>query len=142
MSTPRVLLFVALCFSCESSPAPQAEAPIEPPVEPVVEPVEAAPAAAASPQGDPISAAQINIERLTNACDAFFLSSSPKRMPDQLKELAAPPDAILDELPLDPWGNEFVYRLVSERQVELFSAGPDGIADNEDDVHERPDDSE
>jgi hypothetical protein len=43
----------------------------------------------------------------------------------------------------DPWGNDFVYRrskvsgnsFWDEFEVQVFSAGPDGVADTADDIH-------
>ena len=45
----------------------------------------------------------------------------------------------LDEsyVPKDPWGNDFVYRQpgrVNPDGYDLFSPGPDGRADTEDDI--------
>lgn len=35
----------------------------------------------------------------------------------------------------DPWGNEYVYSLISDEQgFELLSVGPDGLAGTEDDI--------
>ena len=38
------------------------------------------------------------------------------------------------EAPQDPWGNEYEIRRLEGKQFEVFSWGPDGIADNEDDI--------
>jgi len=53
----------------------------------------------------------------------------------------APADAALwngpyleDDVPLDPWGNEYIYELIDSETYEISSAGPDGIPGNEDDV--------
>ncbi len=37
------------------------------------------------------------------------------------------------EMKFDPWGNEYVYR-VDNNSYEVFSAGPDGVADTDDDI--------
>ncbi len=41
------------------------------------------------------------------------------------------------QVPLDPWGREYVYRCpgtVNPRKYDLFSVGPDGKPDTEDDI--------
>ncbi|MHC4606100.1 MAG: type II secretion system major pseudopilin GspG [Planctomycetota bacterium] len=38
------------------------------------------------------------------------------------------------EVPTDPWENEYVYDLSEEGDIVLFSRGPDGQEDTEDDV--------
>lgn len=48
---------------------------------------------------------------------------------------------LLEELPKDPWGNPYQFRNPgqrSQRPYELFSMGPDGQADTEDDIVYRP----
>jgi len=42
-------------------------------------------------------------------------------------------------VPTDPWGNDYVYRRPSEGEYELFSMGPDGRPDTEDDIGEKAD---
>lgn len=41
---------------------------------------------------------------------------------------------LLPELPKDQWGRPLVFRL-SAGELQLSSPGPDGVADNQDDVH-------
>lgn len=44
-------------------------------------------------------------------------------------------DGYVRRLPQDPWGNDYQMRTNKEsRNMDLFSSGPDGIADTEDDV--------
>ena len=43
----------------------------------------------------------------------------------------------LKKMPLDPWGNTYHYRKPGVKDkggFDIFSAGPDGIADNADDI--------
>lgn len=41
------------------------------------------------------------------------------------------------EVPLDPWGNEYIYECPGKQNedYDLSSSGPDGIAGNEDDIN-------
>jgi len=44
---------------------------------------------------------------------------------------------VLDEVPRDPWGKEFIYKRPGVRHPESFdisSAGPDGVPGNDDDI--------
>jgi general secretion pathway protein G len=41
--------------------------------------------------------------------------------------------ALLKEIPKDPWGTEYVYKATGT-SCEVFSAGPDKVPNNEDDV--------
>lgn len=50
-----------------------------------------------------------------------------------------------DSLPLDPWGNEFLYENESSdstRKPRIYSPGPDGEPDTEDDISNRAKDGE
>lgn len=50
----------------------------------------------------------------------------------------------LDEFPIDPWGNEYVYEYPgreNEYGFDLSSAGPDGQDGNDDDIHNWEDES-
>jgi len=42
----------------------------------------------------------------------------------------------LEKMPVDPWGREYRYRSPGEfrQDYDLYSAGPDGVDNNEDDV--------
>lgn len=43
---------------------------------------------------------------------------------------------IKDEIPLDPWDRPYKYVKVSEEEVQISSAGPDGVEGTPDDVVE------
>lgn len=77
---------------------------------------------------------------------AFNIVSSIKifkvqegRYPTSLRELAVSPSrrqAIMERVPNDPWGNEFIYLRHGRKNVgflEVLSKGPDGIFGSEDD---------
>lgn len=82
-----------------------------------------------------ISEARIEITQLTNMCDAYYLSSSPKKMPDSLADLAEGPSPLTQKVPKDPWGADYIYKKEGARKVIIYSAGPDGNEGTEDDVH-------
>ncbi len=47
---------------------------------------------------------------------------------------------VMEDVPLDGWKKEFIYRSPSEesgRDYDLISKGKDGVADNEDDITNR-----
>jgi general secretion pathway protein G len=82
-----------------------------------------------------ISEARIEISQLTNMCDAYYLSSSPKKMPDNLNDLAEGPSPLTKEVPKDPWGNDYIYKKEGNRDISIYSAGPDGSEGTADDVY-------
>ncbi|KAF1019552.1 MAG: Type II secretion system protein G [Paracidovorax wautersii] len=60
------------------------------------------------------------------------------RYPSQeegLEALLAAPKPSLDKLPIDPWGRPYQYANPGKRaEVEVFSAGPDGLNRTADDI--------
>lgn len=91
------------------------------------------------------TAAQTEIKNLEIALDAFEVDNSyyPKGS-DGLKELVEQPNnandwrgPYIDEVPLDPWGNEYVYTYPGKHNsngFDLHSTGPDGRTGGDDDV--------
>ncbi|MGB0582624.1 MAG: type II secretion system major pseudopilin GspG [Limisphaerales bacterium] len=71
--------------------------------------------------------------------NGFFPSGN-----DGLGDLIAPPKnstgwkgPYLDKIPLDPWGNEYVYENPGKNNpagFDIYSIGPDARADTEDDI--------
>lgn len=84
-----------------------------------------------------VRTAQMEITQLQGMVNTFYLSSTPQRLPNSLDELAEGPMPLVEQVPLDPWGNPYVYNRQSNREFEIFSPGPDGVEGTEDDV--RPD---
>ena len=68
--------------------------------------------------------ARIEIKQLSNMCDTFYLSSSPKRMPTSLQELAEGPSPLTQQVPLDPWGKDYIYKLEGNRNFVIYSSVP------------------
>lgn len=80
------------------------------------------------------SEARIEINQLSNLVEAYYLSSSPRSLPDNLEQLAEGPSPLTENVPQDPWGNDYVYKKNSNRDFEIYSLGPDGAEGTEDDV--------
>jgi len=87
--------------------------------------------------GAKLKTAQAQIEMLATACDTFRLDMS--RFPAGLEELIVNPGegAKWDgpylrksEIPRDPWGNAYEYRMPGEggRDYDIISYGADGTA--------------
>ncbi len=85
-------------------------------------------------------AARIDLGQLTSALDQFFVRfSTYPTAHDGLGALVDPPSGygILRALPVDPWGQRYVYRARpagSRFPYEVFSSGPDGRPDTKDDI--------
>lgn len=93
-----------------------------------------------------IAAAEAQITNFETALDAFEIDNSYyPSTEDGLQPLVeAPDDAdnwrgpyLKKGVPLDRWGNEFIYRYPSEMNdtgYDLICLGPDGREDTEDDI--------
>ena len=81
-----------------------------------------------------IKEAEIEIGKLRGLVDSYYVMSSPRALPNDLQELAEGPAPLTQSVPADPWGTPYVYRKVSNREYEIFSAGPDAAEGTEDDV--------
>ncbi|MFW5968794.1 MAG: type II secretion system protein GspG [Persicimonas sp.] len=82
--------------------------------------------------------ARVELGNLENAIDTYYLESDPQRLPESLDDLTEEPLELIDEVPEDPWGNEYIYEPEEEgKDFELFSAGPDGKAGTVDDIRSR-----
>ena len=74
---------------------------------------------------------------------AFRMDMS--RWPEGLEELINPPetglgvreDPYLEELPVDPWGNDYFYNVEGNRPI-IVSFGPDRQEGTQDDISSAP----
>jgi general secretion pathway protein G len=74
-----------------------------------------------------------DLTNLQKSVELFQLQE--RRLPERLDELYVQ-DGILDglELPVDPWGNDYVYEVVAEKEFVLYSLGEDGRPGGEGDA--------
>jgi general secretion pathway protein G len=98
-----------------------------------------------------IAAAQVQLESLRSGIRDFDMKVGRLPTPSEglqalVERPAGLPESVnwrrcLDSrtVPTDPWGNDYVYRRPREGEYELFSKGPDGQADTEDDIGEKID---
>lgn len=101
-----------------------------------------------------IRTAMVQIEGIASALDMYYtdMKSYPSTEDGLNALLSAPEDErkarnwsgpYLDEkkIPLDPWGNEYGYEFDTEGEADkprIFSNGPDGEADTDDDISNQP----
>jgi len=74
-----------------------------------------------------VAAAQSQISNLKTAVVMFRTRFN--RLPDSLDELVNNPKGNLldsEQVPKDPWGNDFIYRKEGSRDFEIISYGADG----------------
>jgi hypothetical protein len=72
------------------------------------------------------SEARVEIGILKQAVDSFWIIR--QEYPDSLSQLSDPPagmNPIMERLPEDPWGNEYVY-VAAHGTLVLYSMGRDG----------------
>jgi len=92
-----------------------------------------------------VTAAQTQISSFETSLDAFEVDNGYYPQGDEaLQDLVEEPkDArswhgpYLKEIPLDPWGNAYVYEYPgrqNEKGYDLMSMGPDGRAGGDDDI--------
>ena len=81
-----------------------------------------------------IAAAKAQIRSFDTALVAYKIKF--KKFPESLDALANPPegDTFLTSksVPVDPWGNPYVYQLEGSRKYVIISYGADGAAGGED----------
>merc|ERR1711974_91372 len=53
--------------------------------------------------------AQIEIKQLSNMVETYYLASSPRSLPNSLEDLAEGSSKLTEEVPKDPWGNDYIY---------------------------------
>ncbi|CEK14838.1 type II secretion system major pseudopilin GspG [Chthonomonas calidirosea] len=93
-----------------------------------------------------ISAAIADIKAFDNAIDQYKLDMGT--VPPSLDALITPPSPRgkwngpylknIDHIPLDPWGNPYIYKVPGSngREYDLYSAGPDGQPGTSDDIQD------
>ena len=97
------------------------------------------------PEQARISAAKNNIRAISSALDMYRLDNFRYPTTDQgLNALVSPPDLqplpenwnrYMNRIPLDPWGNEFLYLYPGARsEVDVFSPGPNRRPGDGDDI--------
>lgn len=97
------------------------------------------------PEQARISAARTNIRAIKSSLDMYKLDNHRYPSTDQgLQALVQKPTvgpkpeawaAYMDQVPLDPWGKEFLYLYPGKKnELDLFSAGPNGRAGDKDDI--------
>ena len=80
--------------------------------------------------------AETEIDKLRGTLNTYYMMQQPNRYPDTLDELTAGANPLLkgDSKLKDPWGNRYIYKKRNNQQFELYSAGPDGSPNTEDDI--------
>lgn len=83
--------------------------------------------------------AKNQMKEISSAIELFYLSQS--HYPEELSELTQDypdhPGGFLDEIPRDPWGENYVYLPESARSgsgFQIYSKGEDRLDGTEDDV--------
>jgi general secretion pathway protein G len=96
--------------------------------------------------GSKVKAARTQLNAFESAIDIYQLDigTYPTTQQGLAALRVAPPDLpdpskwtvpyLKKDIPLDPWGNQYYYELVSPTQYKIYSAGPDGTTNTTDDV--------
>ena len=81
--------------------------------------------------------AALEIGQLEGLVNSYYLMNTPRRLPDRLEDLTSGPSPLTKEIPVDPWGNDYVYIKHSNRDFTIYSVGADGIANTADDIGQK-----
>ena len=88
-----------------------------------------------------IGLTQTKINDVKQAVNNYYVMTS--EYPDSLKDLMNPPGGLspfIKDAPKDPWNKELFYKRSSgDPHFVVFSAGPDGVKGNKDDVYAKGD---
>lgn len=79
--------------------------------------------------------AQMEIGQLSQMVETYYMTNTPSQLPDSLEQLTEGHSPLTEEVPTDPWGNDYVYNRHGERDFEIFSPGADGVEGTELDVY-------
>ncbi len=79
--------------------------------------------------------AQMEINQLRQMVETYYMTNTPNQLPDNLEQLTEGHSPLTEEVPVDPWGNDYVYNRHGERDFEIYSPGADGVAGTELDVY-------
>jgi len=82
-----------------------------------------------------IELAKTQTRQIKGAVEAYRVYY--KKYPDKLEDLVNTPDGnkLMAEIPKDPWGNDYQIEK-SAKAAKIFSPGPDGSANSDDDIVE------
>ncbi len=83
-----------------------------------------------------VRAAKGDIASYSNAVDMFALDNNDE-YPKSLNDLSGGKRNYVREVRPDPWGNPYIYTPPTDMlkaDYKIFSAGPDGVPGNEDDI--------
>jgi len=84
-----------------------------------------------------ISTTKMEIGKMTEMVNTYYLSSSPRQFPNSLEDLTTGSSPLAKKINKDAWGNDYIFKKISNREFEILSAGPDGSEGTEDDISSR-----
>lgn len=83
-----------------------------------------------------VRAAETQMKNFESAIDQYRMQK--KKLPDSLEALTETdgknPYPYMKSIPVDPWGNEYEYRVLDRSNYQLRSYGEDGEPDTDDDI--------
>ncbi len=84
-----------------------------------------------------VSTTKMEIGKMTEMVNTYYLSSSPRQFPNSLQDLTTGSSPLTKKINKDAWGNDYIFKKISNREFEIISAGPDGSEGTEDDITSR-----
>ncbi len=80
-----------------------------------------------------IRTAQMEVGQLEQMVETYYMTEN--ELPDNLNQLTEGNQPITEDVPEDPWGNDYIYDRHGAQDFEIYSAGPDGVTGTDEDVH-------
>ncbi len=80
---------------------------------------------------------KMEIGKMTEMVNTYYLSSNPRQFPNSLQDLTTGSPPLTKKINKDAWGNDYIFKKISNREFEIISAGPDGSEGTEDDITSR-----
>ncbi len=75
-------------------------------------------------QAGPYERSMAVIGALTQRIETYYVNQG--ELPENLEAMTGGDAPLMDEVPKDPWGHDYIYEVRGEREFRIISKGPDG----------------
>lgn len=82
------------------------------------------PQADVQPDADPHKTWERTTEQLSQLVETYYLTYD--ELPEDLEAMTKGDTPLIEEIPEDPWGNDYIYEIEGERDFTIRSKGEDG----------------
>lgn len=72
------------------------------------------------------------VASLSDIIQLYFMQH--RELPEDLDQLTQGDPALIDEIPQDPWGNDYIYETDGDKSFSIISKGADGVRGTSEDL--------